>query len=103
MTNVASTETQSATTKQLARASILNSSLLPVAAALQLNVTFWVLVMTNFVLIHAVWLSQLPRSRTTSGTRVDFALVKRPLVAFAVLGNAALLLWGERLLAVFPA
>ena len=38
-----------------------------------------------------------------SRTRIDFGLVKRPLAAFGVLGNAALLLWGERLLAVFSA
>lgn len=98
---MASAETQNATAKLLARASIANSLLLPIVTALQLNVTFWVLVMTNFMLMHAVWVIQLPQSR--SGSKVDFRLVKWPLVAFAVLGNVALLLWGERLLAVFPA
>ncbi len=60
------------------------------AAALQLNVTFWVLVVTNFVLMHAIWLVQLARRRNWSA--VDFGLAKWPLIAFAVLGNAALLL-----------
>lgn len=97
---MASVETKSATAKQLARASIVNSLLLPIAAGFQLNVTFWVLVMANFLLMHAVWVVQLSRRRRT---RIDFGLVKRPLVAFGVLGNAALLLWGERLFAVFSA
>jgi hypothetical protein len=47
MTSMASADTQNEAAKQLARASILNSLLLPVVAVLQLNVTFWVLVLTN--------------------------------------------------------
>ena len=101
MTSMASADTQNEAAKQLARASILNSLLLPVVAVLQLNVTFWVLVLTNFVLMHAVWLVQVTQSR--SGSRVDFRLAKWPLIAFALLGNATLLLWSGRLMSVFPA
>lgn len=100
MANMVSAETQSATAKKLARASTVNSLLLPIVAAFRLNVTFWVLVMANFLLLHAVWAVQLPQK---GRTKVDFRLVRWPLIAFGVLGNVALLLWGERLLAVFPA
>jgi hypothetical protein len=98
---MAAAETASARAKHWGRASIVNSLLLIAAAALQLNVTFWVLAFTNFALMHAVWLVQLLRRREWG--EVDFSLVKWPLIASAVLGNAALLLWGERLLAGFPA
>jgi hypothetical protein len=83
------------------RASIVNSLLLLPAAALQLDVTFWVLGVTNFALMHAIWLDQLVRRKEWAA--VDFGLVKWPLIAFAVLGNGALLLWDERLFGVFPA
>ena len=96
MTRMGATDTANTAAKLWGRASILNSLLLPAAAALGLDVTFWVLVLTNFVAMHAIWLVQKRRGA------VDFGLVKWPLIAFAVLGNAALLVWGERLLAVFP-
>ena len=98
---MATAETANTTAKHWGRASIANSLLLLAAAATQLNLTFWVLGVTNFALMHAVWLVQLVRRRDWG--EVDFRLMKWPLIAFAVLGNAALLLWGERLLAVFPA
>jgi hypothetical protein len=101
MIDMAAADTTNSIAKHWGRASIVNSLLLLPAAALHLNVTFWVLVVTNFALMHAVWLDQLVRRREWSA--VDFRLVKWPLLAFALMGNAALLLWGERLFAVFPA
>jgi hypothetical protein len=65
----------------------------PAAAALHLDVTFW-------VLMHAVWVTQLVQFG--SWKRIDWAVVKWPLIAFAVLGNLSLFLWEEQLLAVFP-
>jgi hypothetical protein len=82
-----------------ARASIVNSLLLLPAAAIQFDVLFWVLVATNFALMHAVWVVPLVRRRGMAG----FRLFTWPLIAFAVMGNGALFLWGDRLLAVFPA
>ena len=95
------TQTDNATAKHLGRASIVNSILLPTAAAFQLNVTFWVLVVTNFVLLHAIWLTQFVQRRIWH--EVDFGSAKWPLIAFVVLGNLALLLWSEGLLSVFAA
>lgn len=97
---MATNHTESAAAKQWGRASIVNSFLLPVTAALHLDVMFWVLVLTNFVLMHAIWVSQL--FRVNSWKRIDWAPAKWPLIAFAVLGNLTVLLWEERLLAVFP-
>jgi hypothetical protein len=65
-----------------------------------LDVTFWVLVVTNFVLMHGVWVTQL--AQFNSWKRIDWAPVKWPLIAFAVLGNLSLFLLEEQLLAVFP-
>ena len=101
MTNMVSAQTENAVAKQWARASIVSSVLLFSAAALHFDVTFWVLVLTNFVFMHAVWVTQLVQRR--SWNAVDFRLAKWPLIAFGVLGNFAVLLWGERLSAVFPA
>jgi len=101
MIDMAEAETVSTPAKWFGRASIGSSLLLFAAAALQLDVTFWVLVCTNFVLMHAVWLTQF--ARHGSWEAIDFRAVKWPLVSFAALGNAALLLWGDQLLAVFPA
>ncbi len=89
------------TAKHWGLASIFNSLMLLAAAALQWDATFWALVMTNFALMHAVWLVQLARHKNWRA--VDVSLLKWPLLAFAVMGNAALLLWGDRLLAVFSA
>jgi hypothetical protein len=100
MVGMATTRPENVTAQPWGWASIANSLLLPAAAAAQLNVTFWVLVMTNFVLMHAVWITQLVRFRNWG--KVNFGLAKWPLIAFGVLGNLALLLWAERLLAVFP-
>src|SRR3954451_14028843 len=98
---MASTQTGNTSAKNWARASIVNSLLLFAAAVVQLNVTFWVLLVTNFALMHGVWLAQLVRHKHWGA--VDFRAVKWPLIAFGVLGNAALLIWGDRLLTVFPA
>ena len=98
--DMATAQTGNMTAKQWGRASILNSLLLLSAAALQLDVTFWVLVMTNFVLMHAIWIVQVTPRRNWS--EFDFGLMKWPLIAFGGLAHLALLLWGERLLAVFP-
>ena len=85
---------------RLARLSVLNSSLLPITAGFEFNVTFWVLVCTNFVLFHAVWISQIRHLKDWR------TLDPRPffwaLVAFAALGNLSLLLWGRQLLGMFP-
>jgi hypothetical protein len=50
--------------KRWATASVVNSVLLPASAALQFDKTFWALVVTNFVLMHMVWIDQLLRSGT---------------------------------------
>ncbi len=97
---MASTHMESAAAKRWGRASILNSLLLPAAAALHLDMTFRVLVCTNFVLMHAVWVSQLVRLK--GWKRIDWAVAKWPLIAFAVLGNLSFLLWEEQLLAALP-
>jgi hypothetical protein len=89
-----------AAAKRWARMSVVNSFLLPTTAALHFNVAFWALVMTNFLLMHTVWLSQLVRFRNWQ--KVDFGLAKWPLVAFAVLGNLSWLVWDEQLLSSFP-
>lgn len=86
--------------KRWARASILNSLLLPITAALGFSVTFWVLTCTNFLLFHAVWISQVLASR--DWRRFDLRAFFWSLVAFAVLGNLSMLVWGEQLLAVLP-
>ena len=65
-----------------------------------MDATFWVLVLINFMLMHVVWVTQLVRF--SSWKRIDWAVVKWPLIAFAVLGNLSLFLWEEQLLAVFP-
>jgi hypothetical protein len=75
MIDMAAAQRANTTSKHWARASIVNSMLFVAAAALQLNVTFWVLVVTNFALMHAVWLVQLVRRREWSA--VDFGLVGR--------------------------
>jgi hypothetical protein len=62
-------------------------------------VTFWVLTCTNFVLFHAVWISQLRRD----WRRFDGRPFLWSLVAFAGLGNLSMLVWDEQLMAVFPA
>lgn len=69
-------ETENTSAKHWARASIVNSLLLFTAAALQLNATFWVLVVTNFALLHAVWLVQLVRRRHSGA--VDSGYVNGP-------------------------
>ena len=97
---MATTRTENAAAKRWARASIVNSFLLPATAALQFDVTFWVLVFTNFVLIHMVWVAQLVRFN--SWKRIDWAAFKWPLIAFAVLGNLSFFLWEEQLLAASP-
>ena len=99
---MASARTQDATAKGFAVASTVNSFLLPLAAALHFNVAFWILVATNFALFHAIWVSQLIRLK--SWKRVDWGwhLFRWPLVAFALLGNLSLALWGSQLLGVFP-
>jgi len=100
---VASARSGIASPKGLARASIANSLLLPVAAALHFNVTFWLLVVTNFLLFHAIWITQLPFKKWS---RVDWGWHvywwPLPLVAFAVLGNLSLAFWEAQLLSVFP-
>jgi len=73
------------TAKRWGRASIVNSLLLLPTAALQFNMLFWVLVVTNFALMHGVWVVPLLRRRGAVGFR-SFGW---PLIAFAVLGNAA--------------
>ena len=82
-------------------ASIANSLLLPLSAALHLNVTFWILVVTNFLLMHAIWISQVVRVRRWD--RADFGPVFIwSLAAFAVLGNLSLAIWESQLTAIFP-
>ena len=93
-------QTENAVAKRWEQASIANSLLLPATAALHLNVTFWVLVLTNFLLMHGVWVAQLMRLRSWKG--IDWAVIRWPLIAFAVLGNFSLLLWQDQLLSVFP-
>jgi hypothetical protein len=83
--------------RRCAWSSIANSVLLPVTAALNSNVIFWMLVFTNFLLMHAVWLSQVVRNRE----HVDYSLVRWPLIAFATFGGAALSFWADRLFSVF--
>jgi hypothetical protein len=97
---MATAHTTNTGAKRWARASIVNSLLLPATAALQFGVTFWVLVVTNFVLMHAVWISQIRHFR--DWRKLDFRPFFWSLVSFAVLGNLSLLLWGEQLLGVFP-
>ena len=94
----APTYDETATGKRWARASIANSLLLLPTAALQFNVVFWVLVVTNFALMHAIWVVPVVRRRAAR----DFRPFLSALIAFALLGNGALLMWGDRLLAVFP-
>jgi hypothetical protein len=85
--------------KRWATASVVNSVLLPASAALQFDKTFWALVVTNFVLMHMVWIDQLLRSGTWQ--KVDLRPFKWPLVAFALLGISSVVLWGHRLATVF--
>ena len=80
-------------------ASIVNSLLLPTAAAFHFDVPFWGLVVTNFFLMHAVWLTQLIQGKTRR--EIDLVPVRWSLVSFAGLGNLALLLWCNELLSVF--
>jgi len=84
--------------KRWARASIANSLLLPVAAALHFNLAWWVLVVTNAVLMHAVWVSQLTRG---SWNAIDWTPFKWPLIACGVLGNFSYFMWEKQLLSAF--
>lgn len=88
-----------AAAKRWARFSVVNSFLLPMAAAFQFNEVFWLLVITNFVLMHAVRISEIGRFR--EWRTLDFRPFFWALVAFGVLGNLSLLLWEEQLLGVF--
>ncbi len=98
---MATAERDNAIGKQFGWASIANSLLLPLSAALHLNVTFWILVVTNFLLMHAIWISQVVRVRRWD--RADFGPVFRwSLAAFAVLGNLSLAIWESQLTAIFP-
>lgn len=84
-----------------ARMSFANSLLLVPIAAFGFGEAFWVLVVTNFTLMHAVWISQLgPRG---NGRKVDFGAIKWPLVAFAGMGNFSLFVWGDQLFPIFRA
>ena len=67
---MATAERDNAIGKRFGWASIANSLLLPLSAALHLNVTFWILVVTNFLLMHAIWISQVVRVRRWD--RADF-------------------------------
>ena len=97
---------QNASTKALPLASIGNSLLLllPLAAALQFNVAFWVLVGTNFVLMHAIWIGQLLRGATWSSVNWGWrlSLWPLPLVAFGLLGTGSYFIWERQLTSVFP-
>ena len=79
----------------------MNSLLLPVTAALGLSVIYWVLAFTNLVLFQAVLISQILGYR--NWRRLNVRPFFWSLVAFAVLGNLSMVVWGEELLAVFPA
>ena len=83
--------------KALPAASIANSLLLPVAAALHFNDAFLVLVVTNFVLMHAIWMVPI-FIRNKSWSDVDWGWhVHRwplPLVAFALFGTGSYAFWG---------
>lgn len=99
-----STIHQNASRKALPAASIGNSLLLPLAAAFHLNVAFWVLVVTNFVLMQAIWITQLLRGvkwgRVDWGWRLAFWPV--PLVAFGLLGTGSYAIWESQLTSVLP-
>jgi len=101
---VARTDLHLGSAKTFAGASILNSLLLPIAAALHFNVSFWVLGVTNFVLFHAIWLHQLVRLRGWSRVDWGWSIYRWPLalVAFAVAGNLSYILWEAELTSVFP-
>ena len=99
-----STRPKNAQARGLAAASILNSLLLPVAAASHFNVTFWALVITNFVLMHSIWMTQLPRVKSLrnvdwGGRGSHWPL---PLLAFGLLGTGSYAIWETELASVFP-
>ena len=75
--------------------SVANSLLLVPIAAFSFDEAFWALVITNFLLMHAIWISQLGHGG--NWRKVDFGITKWPLVAFAVMGNFSLLVWGDQL------
>jgi len=91
--------------KALPVSSITNSILLPVAAALHFNATFWVLVVTNFVLMHAIWILPVAFGHK-SWSDVDWGWhLSRwplPLAAFAAFGSGSYAIWGTQLDSVFP-
>jgi hypothetical protein len=62
------------------------------------NLAWWVLVVTNAVLMHAVWVSQLTRG---SWNAIDWATFKWPLIACGVLGNFSYFMWEKQLLSAF--
>ena len=81
--------------------SVANSLLLVPIAAFRIGEAFWVLVVTNFTLMHAVWISQLdPRGNRR---KIDFGAIKWPLVVFAGLGNFSLFVLGDQLFPIFRA
>ena len=82
-----------------------NSLLLPLAAALHYNVAFWVLVLSNFVLMHAIWITQIIRRKSWSSVDRGWHLYRWPLpmVAFALLGLGSYFIWETQLTSVFPA
>ena len=94
----AAANNETITAKRLGRAGIVNSLLLLPAAALQFDVLFWVLDDELRVDARRVVVPLLRRRNA-----VSFRFFRWPLIAFAVLGNAAILLWGDRLFAAFPA
>lgn len=98
---IATAERQNRTAERFRWASIANSLLLPVSAALHFNLTFWILIGTNFLLLHGIWISQLIRLR--SWDRLSWGgIFLWPLAAFAVLGNLTMALWENQLTSAFP-
>lgn len=101
---MADSRTDGPSAKALAGASILNSLLLPFAAALHFNVAFWALVVTNFVLFHAIWVTQLVRVKRWDEVNWGWHVYRwpLPLVAFSLLGCSSIALWETELMSVFP-
>jgi lipoprotein signal peptidase len=69
--------------------------MLPLAPALQLYVAWWMLGVTNFVLVHAVWVCQRKQEV------INTTPFKCALIAFGALGNLSFFMWERQLLAAF--
>ena len=90
--------------KVIAGASIANSLLLPVVAAVHFNIAFWTLVVSNFMLFHAIWVTQLVRLRRWEKVDWGWTIYRWPLalIAFALLGTVSYAIWETQLDSVFP-